>query len=139
MFTSQLPIRVEPSAFDPLLCADLHNQIIDILRPSAEEQNFSIIRNFFVAYGDRAVEMRDQLSQPLIEFLENIDIIHHEDQSRWMHFTPNLFMPSPLEGNVAIGGIGASWNKELWKDEDNENWVALYLGELARDYVKRMW
>lgn len=137
MSTYQLPIRVEPSAFDPLLCADLHNQIIDILRPSAEEQNFPIIRNFFVAYGDRAAEMRGKLSQPLTTFLENIDIIHHEDQSKWMYFTPTLFMPAPLEGNVAIGGLGASyWNKALWKDEDNENWVALYLGELDRDTVE---
>lgn len=129
MTTVQLPIRVEPNTFDPLLCADLHNRIVDILRPTAEEHNFPITRNFFVAYGDRATEMRDQLSQPLITFLENIDIIDVEE-SRWVNFAPHLFMPAPLPANVALGGLGGtSWNKDLWNDEDDERWMALYLGD----------
>lgn len=130
---SQLPLRVEPSAFDPLLCADLHNQIIAILKPSAEEQDIPIIRNFFVAYGDQATEMRDKLSQPLITFLENIDIIDHEDNSKSMYFTPHLWMPFALDDGVAIGGLGGTrWDEDIWEDEENENWIALYLGELSR-------
>lgn len=115
-------------AFDPLLCASLHNQIIDFLRPFAKEHRYRVIRNFFVAYGDEAVALQDQMSPPIITFFENIDIILNEDGPRLMHFTPHLRMPYPLLGNTVLPGTSGFWDDEIWLDNDNHNWVALYQG-----------
>lgn len=46
----------EPQAFDPLSCASLHDEIIAIPKPFAEDHNFRVAHNFFVAYGDEVCD-----------------------------------------------------------------------------------
>lgn len=79
--TNPLSGPVVPHAFDPLLCDSLHIQIMAILKPFAEKHNNHVVHNFFVAYGDEAAAMRDRLSEPIITFLVNIEIILSHDSS----------------------------------------------------------
>lgn len=118
----------EPHPFDPLLCAALHNEIIAILKPFAEEHGYRIVRNFFVAYGDDAAALRDRLSPPIISFFEKIDVIPLDGARQLMNFTPHLHMPYPLVGNTVLGGTTGFWDDEIWFGEEQENWVALYGG-----------
>lgn len=116
--------------FDPLACASLHNQIITILQPYAEQHNNHVVHDFFIAYGDEAQAVRDQLTQPMITFLENIDIVVSDDDAApAVNFSPHVGMPHPGEFKLPIGGLGAFGNEDLWVDEEQENWIALYPGE----------
>jgi hypothetical protein len=111
------------SSFDPHLCASLHNQIIAILAPKAADHNNRVVHNFFVAYGDDANAIRGRLSQPLVTFLENIDIIVSDDAgSELMNFVPHLAIPHPNGFWVLNGGLPGI------NGEEHENWVVLYLG-----------
>lgn len=119
----------EPHAFDPLLCASLHNETIAILKPFAEEHGYRVVRNFFVAYGDEAAALRDRLSPPIIIFFEDIDVIPRDGVPQLMNFTPHLQMPYPLVGNAVLPGTRGLWDNEVWIHGDKENWLALYQGE----------
>jgi hypothetical protein len=111
------------NTFDPHICASLHNKIISFLTPHAAEHNNYIVHNFFEAYGEDAQAIRGHLSQPLITFLENIDIIISEDASSpVMNFAPHLSMPNPSEFWALSGGL------DNFYGEDHENWVVLYMG-----------
>lgn len=66
---SQLPLATP--AFNPYICASLHNKIVSFLTTQAPAHNNRIVHNFFSAYGDESNAIRDRLSEPLITFLEN--------------------------------------------------------------------
>lgn len=125
----QVPMQIQMPAetamtFDPLLCASLHNQIIALLAPQAAEYNNRVVHNFFVAYDVEAEEIRDRLSQPLVVFLENIDILISDEEgpSEVMNFTPHLAMPNPNKFWTLNGGLPNIHG------DDHENWITLYLG-----------
>ena len=117
----QLPLVVP--AFDPHICASLHNKIVFFLNDHAATYNNRIVHNFFDAYGDDANEIRERLSEPLITFLENIDIVVSNDpeSSPVVNFAPHLSMPNPHDFWALNGGMND------FSGEDHENWVVLYL------------
>lgn len=121
-------------AFDPYICAALHDKIISFLTRQAPAHNNVLVHNFFDAYGDGADAIRDRLTEPLIKFLENIDIMISTDpeSSPAMNFAPHLCMPNPNEFWALNGGLS-----DL-SGEDHENWVVLYLGMYCYLYFTKM-
>lgn len=133
---TQLRRPAEPHGFDPLACASLHNEIIAILKPFAEQHDFRVVGNYFDAYGDEAVATRNQLSPAVITFFENIEVILHNDppprpdsHPHCMNIAPHLRMPEPLDENAVLPGTSGVWDEEIWVDEGVENWVVIYQGE----------
>lgn len=105
--------------FDPLICAAIHNEIVSRIATTArEEYDNVIIHNYFVAYDD-ADEIRSRLSEPLIAFLENIDVPIGEQA---INIAPHARLSNPEDLWAAIGGM------DVLDHGVHENWVALYRG-----------
>ena len=114
-----------PDAFDPLVCASLHNRIIGIIAPAAREQYHNeIIRDFFVAYGEQAEALRPRLSAPVLAFLENIDIPVASEGGIQINFAPHLSLPSPWMFEQLNPGFPSGPG-----EDEHENFIVLYGGE----------
>jgi hypothetical protein len=113
------------ASFDPLRCASLHNDIIShVTECAVQKHNNSLIRNFFNAYGSEAEAVRGRLSRPLIQFLENIDVLvgGHGSCFEAANFLPFALMPAPSCFWHNFGGFGDHVKPDLHK-----NWLILYL------------
>lgn len=88
------------NAFDPLLCASLHNQIAEILTPTAHAMNNTLVRNLFKLPGEegkRARALRRRLSQEMVIFFSNtvfpVSHIPGAGGGPIIGFTPDLKFP----------------------------------------------
>jgi len=114
-FSSMLSIPT----FNPLVCAAIHNKIVSRIATTAyEDYDNDIIHNYFVAYDD-ADKIRSRLSEPLITFLENIDV---PIGLQAINIAPHARLSNPEDLWAAIGGI------DVLDHGIHENWVALYRG-----------
>lgn len=115
--------------FNPLACAAIHNEIVSRIATSArDEHNNVIVHNYFAAFDD-ADDVRSRLSEPLIVFLENIDVPMGEQA---VNIAPHARLSSPENLWGAIGGLN------VFDRGDHENWVALYRGRLEAIRVKQL-
>ncbi|KAF5350890.1 hypothetical protein D9758_010537 [Tetrapyrgos nigripes] len=102
--------------FNATACAELHNQIVNIV-VNAPHQPKNVLKKFFDAFEDEEQKMRERLSTPLIDFLSQIyvPVLSPEEKPWiWIDFTPLLTMPHP----------SILWSFEDW--ELGNEYVLLY-------------
>lgn len=114
--TNAHPVRIH-GRLDHERCAELHNEI---LRRGWTGSGRSLDRletvNWFEYYGQAANDCRPLLSQDLIAFLEQVQIVKNDDQFFLFFYVTDLFGPDRI------------WETFDWmfEDEDKYRYLTLY-------------
>ncbi|KAK2875091.1 hypothetical protein FQN49_001787 [Arthroderma sp. PD_2] len=106
-------VQEEEADFDPTICAKLYNRLIrTCFRASNREQKGESLRtNWFEVWrtDPKVSKIRDRLPQPMVEFLEQIQIVVGSDGSAHFHdvliyHLKSILSPTSIDDDLMLGG-----------------------------------